>query len=152
MNRIFTITFVISLLVSCSSQTSEKDKPLDFSDQHSRTLDLIAEAEKQAKEADAKANDAEARKDENADELRSQATQLQEKVDELKAQLDDTTDNPYGSCLTKELWSAEKTKWCCENQNLGCQENPFGSCFTKELWSAEKTKWCCENQNLGCKI
>ena len=24
------------------------------------------------------------------------------------------------NCLTRELWTDEKTTWCCENYNLGC--------------------------------
>ena len=24
------------------------------------------------------------------------------------------------NCLTRELWSEEKTTWCCENYNQGC--------------------------------
>jgi len=55
------------------------------------------------------------------------------------------------NCFTRELWSAEKTKWCREN-NHGLEtttEAPSASfnCFTRELWSAEKTKWCGENNN-----
>ena len=31
------------------------------------------------------------------------------------------------NCLTRdtrEFWSEEKTKWCCENKNLGCPSPP----------------------------
>jgi len=29
------------------------------------------------------------------------------------------------------------------------QQDPF-NCLTKEVWSSEKTYWCCENEELGC--
>lgn len=27
---------------------------------------------------------------------------------------------------------------------------PEHNCYTKEMWSAEKQTWCCNNKNLGC--
>jgi len=27
------------------------------------------------------------------------------------------------NCHTKEMWSAEKKKWCCKNKQLGCPNN-----------------------------
>lgn len=27
---------------------------------------------------------------------------------------------PHHNCRTKEMWSAEKQTWCCNNKNLGC--------------------------------
>mmetsp|Transcript_52867 Transcript_52867/g.87824 ORF Transcript_52867/g.87824 Transcript_52867/m.87824 type:complete len:141 (+) Transcript_52867:2-424(+) len=33
-------------------------------------------------------------------------------------------------------------------KNLGCPEEY--NCFTREVWSPEKTKWCCKKKNLGC--
>merc|ERR550532_1848515 len=32
---------------------------------------------------------------------------------------EETTTTPY-DCLTRELWMADKTAWCCENESLGC--------------------------------
>ena len=51
------------------------------------------------------------------------------------------------NCYTKEVWSAEKTKWCCKMQ-INC---PF-DCFSKEVWPAEKSKWCCEKMQINCQI
>ena len=60
------------------------------------------------------------------------------------------------NCFTKEVWSKEKLKWCCENMQLGCPAPPPSppfNCYTrdsKEVWSKEKVKWCCDNMQLGC--
>ena len=80
---------------------------------------------------------------------------------------------PVGhNCFTREIWTAEKTAWCCEHKKLGCKDvqtpaeqkekkpvtppvdekKPVGhNCFTREIWTAEKTAWCCEHKKLGCK-
>merc|ERR1719456_901064 len=59
---------------------------------------------------------------------------------------------PTHNCLTKEVWSEDKKKWCCENEQLGCPptEPPTHNCLTKEMWTEDKKKWCCENEQLGC--
>jgi len=31
-----------------------------------------------------------------------------------------------------------------------CGQEPF-NCLTKEQWTPEKEKWCCENKNIGCR-
>eukprot|EP00993_Chasmostoma_nieuportense_P001122 NODE_202_length_2704_cov_109.017850_g188_i0.p1 GENE.NODE_202_length_2704_cov_109.017850_g188_i0~~NODE_202_length_2704_cov_109.017850_g188_i0.p1 ORF type:complete len:855 (+),score=163.21 NODE_202_length_2704_cov_109.017850_g188_i0:131-2566(+) len=51
------------------------------------------------------------------------------------------------NCLTKEVWSEEKRKWCCAHKDLGCEKY---NCFTDEVWSEEKQKWCCARKGLGC--
>ena len=53
------------------------------------------------------------------------------------------------NCFTKEVWSEEKTKWCCDNMQLGCPAPPPFNCYTKERWS-EEVEWCCDNMQLGC--
>eukprot|EP00964_Phaeocystis_antarctica_P025107 scaffold14078_cov58-Phaeocystis_antarctica.AAC.1 len=61
---------------------------------------------------------------------------------------------PRFDCKTKEKWSREKAKWCCENEQKGCPRPPpppqllFDCSPTKEVWSPEKAKWCCENERL----
>jgi len=81
------------------------------------------------------------------------------------------------NCRTREVWSEEKTNWCCENKNLGCTTTtplpkppvtappvttppvppPIATappvehnCQTREQWSEEKKKWCCDNEGIGC--
>jgi len=53
-------------------------------------------------------------------------------------------------CLTKEVWTAEKTKFCCDNYDLGCPTGEQYNCMTLEIWTDEKKQWCCDNQQLGC--
>jgi len=40
------------------------------------------------------------------------------------------TDGGY-NCLSREVWSTEKSKWCCNKHNLGCSRVDFtsGQCF-----------------------
>ena len=35
------------------------------------------------------------------------------------------SDTAAFNCMTRELWSAEKTAWCCANQQLGCPSPPL---------------------------
>ena len=55
---------------------------------------------------------------------------------------------PKFNCYTREVWSDEKSKWCCKNMGLGCP-SPF-DCRTKEMWSDKKRLWCCRHEQLGC--
>ena len=38
---------------------------------------------------------------------------------ELPSQLNPEAPAPF-NCMTRELWSDEKTAWCCDNEKLGC--------------------------------
>ena len=38
---------------------------------------------------------------------------------ELPIQLNPEAPAPF-NCMTRELWSDEKTAWCCDNEKLGC--------------------------------
>eukprot|EP00588_Corethron_pennatum_P023646 CAMPEP_0194314810 /NCGR_PEP_ID=MMETSP0171-20130528/11622_1 /TAXON_ID=218684 /ORGANISM="Corethron pennatum, Strain L29A3" /LENGTH=684 /DNA_ID=CAMNT_0039070369 /DNA_START=213 /DNA_END=2268 /DNA_ORIENTATION=+ len=55
--------------------------------------------------------------------------------------------NTY-DCNTKEVWTKEKTAWCCESEDKGCKYD----CNTKEMWPEEKTAWCCEVKKKGCLL
>jgi hypothetical protein len=45
-----------------------------------------------------------------------------------------------------DVWSPQKTRWCCAHRNVSCPEN----CATEEAWSDAKRKWCCVHHGLGC--
>ena len=38
----------------------------------------------------------------------------------MNEKLMESSYNKKPNCRTREAWTAEKTEWCCENQNLGC--------------------------------
>jgi len=38
----------------------------------------------------------------------------------------------------------------CATAQLATATATSFNCFTREMWSAEKTAWCCEHRNLGC--
>jgi len=54
------------------------------------------------------------------------------------------------NCYTYEVWTPEKTEWCCNNLGLGCHLAEQHDCYSRDRWSPVKTEWCCANRGLGC--
>lgn len=51
-------------------------------------------------------------------------------------------------------WSDKKKKWCCDNENYGCEGDPY-DCdvgFANRVvgWSVHKMVWCCRYKQKGC--
>jgi len=83
---------------------------------------------------------------------------------EIASAMTSTSSQKTYNCMTKELWSDEKTKWC--NKYFGTTTNSITTvdkseatvsvestveegaegkiynCMTKEVWSEEKLRWC----------
>jgi hypothetical protein len=80
-----------------------------------------------------------------------------------------TAEDPF-NCRTREMWTKEKTVWCCANKRMGCPieqstkmatqqpEYTFTSepephnCKSRERWSPEKVAYCCKMHKLGCPV
>lgn len=73
---------------------------------------------------------------------------------------------PMFNCHTKEVWTATKVHWCCDNRNIGCaggisvgqpvvtQDLPWncksGFDNWETGWCDAKKSWCCHNEGRGC--
>lgn len=58
---------------------------------------------------------------------------------DMKAEIAQELECEWYNCATKEVWSKEKSEWCCENQGLGCTDiNPCRGFKKKEKKKCKK--------------
>eukprot|EP00928_Gymnodinium_smaydae_P038179 TRINITY_DN26384_c0_g4_i1.p1 TRINITY_DN26384_c0_g4~~TRINITY_DN26384_c0_g4_i1.p1 ORF type:complete len:852 (+),score=120.81 TRINITY_DN26384_c0_g4_i1:97-2652(+) len=62
-------------------------------------------------------------------------------------------DSSNFNCLTREVWTTEKRKWCCTHKHLGCQTAPeHTSKNMSETSDAEQDIGCCFKIGFGSRM
>ena len=53
-------------------------------------------------------------------------------------------------CDKAKSWSSDKSQECCDTDNClnGSEQH---NCLTKEVWTNKKRKWCCKSKSIGCE-
>ena len=53
-------------------------------------------------------------------------------------------------CDKAKSWSLDKTEECCDTGDClnGSEQH---NCLTKEVWTNKKRKWCCKSKSIGCE-
>jgi hypothetical protein len=66
----------------------------------------------------------------------------------------ESDDNDSFDCRTREVWSDEKTRWCCDNEGLGCGSSSSNSqavpAFSAKIRSSECTMMGEVNVQITC--